>query len=187
MRRILTFCIVTIIALCFSDFSAHAHDYGSANVGITVEITLGGTAAIIPDVQSPVPDKTELTLKDGEIGRFDIAFSSVGEYGYTVRNVPDDRDLKYDKTVYKIKIYVNDVDGKLEPTVIVYKCDYKYSGDPERLLFVNTDPGEVKPPPGPKTEDNSRTTAAFLFALLASAGTLAILAYLTGKHKRNNW
>lgn len=186
MRKILSICIAAIIAVCFSGISVHAHDYGTVNVGIGVEIVLGGTAVITPDDSSPAPDKTEITLKNGETGNFNIAFSSIGIYDYTVRTVPDKRNLKYDSTVYRVKIFVNDADGTLEPTVIVSKGKDKYADDPDRLLFVNTVPGNIVPSYRPRTEDNSAMTAVFLFGLLAFAVFTAVSAGLIGRFKKNN-
>ena len=74
--------------------------------------------------------------------------------------MPDNRKLKFDKTVYDIKIYVTDEDGELVSTVIAYKGENKYSSHsgikgavrfgPERLVFLNA-------PPDGGTEDDSVT------------------------------
>ena len=127
--------------------------------------------------------KTEVELNDGETGRFDISLTTVGAYGYTVKLIPDDRDLIFDQTVYRVKIYVDDAEGKLAVTYIVTKGDHKY--DSKRLVFVNNAPKPDKPPHGPKTDDNSRTKTAFLFALIVAAGSLAISIYLTDRKKKN--
>ena len=113
MKKILTFCILILLVPGLFGFTAHAYAYQPVKAEIEVEVTLGGTAAIIPNVNCPIPEKTALTLKDGEIGKFDIEFTEVGVFDYTVKTVPDDRDIEFDDTVYNIKFYVTDNDGRL--------------------------------------------------------------------------
>ena len=145
MKRLLTFCIILLFVPGLVGISAHAYDYQPVKSAIEVEITLGGTAAIIPNVNCPIPQKTELTLKDGEIGKFDIEFTEVGVFDYTVKTVPDDRDIEFDDTVYNIKFYVTDNNGRLEATVIASKGEEKYN----RLIFVNTEKGGDEPTTNP--------------------------------------
>ena len=145
MKKILTFCILILLVPGLFGFTAHAYAYQPVKAEIEVEVTLGGTAAIIPNVNCPIPEKTELTLKDGEIGKFDIEFTEVGVFDYTVKTVPDDRDIEFDDTVYNIKFYVTDNDGRLEATVIASKGEEKYN----RLIFVNTEKGGDEPTTNP--------------------------------------
>ena len=140
MKKILTFCILILLVPGLFGFTAHAYAYQPVKAEIEVEVTLGGTAAIIPNVNCPIPEKTALTLKDGEIGKFDIEFTKVGVFDYTVKTVPDDRDIEFDDTVYNIKFYVTDNDGRLEATVIASKGEEKYN----RLIFVNTGHNRVR-------------------------------------------
>ena len=206
MKRILTFCILLLFVPGLLGFSAHAYDYQTVRVGIEAEVTLGGTVTIIPNVNCPIPDKTEITLKDGEIGRFDIDFSDPGVFDYTVKTVPDDRDIEFDDTVYNLKFYVTDNDGRLEMTLIASKGEEKYSA--ERLVFVNTKKGGDEPTTNPKetptdssdkggstdnknknpqTGDDTRMEMYFLFAMIASAGLLALsIIYLLDTQKKIN-
>lgn len=208
MKRLLTFCIILLFVPGLVGISAHAYDYQPVKAAIEVEITLGGTAAIIPNVNCPIPEKTALTLKDGEIGKFDIDFTEVGVFDYTVKTVPDDRDIEFDDTVYNIKFYVTDNDGRLEATVIASKGEEKYSGDTTRLIFVNTEKGSDEPTANPKdtptdssdyggspldknrnpkTNDDTRMEIYFLFAIIASAGLLALsIVYLIDTQKMIN-
>ena len=194
MKKILTFCILILLVPGLFGFTAHAYAYQPVKAEIEVEVTLGGTAAIIPNVNCPIPEKTALTLKDGEIGKF------VGVFDYTVKTVPDDRDIEFDDTVYNIKFYVTDNDGRLEATVIASKGEEKYN----RLIFVNTEKGGDEPttnptdssdnggsPPdknrNPKTNDDTRMEIYFLFAIIASAGLLALsIVYLIDTQKMIN-
>ena len=200
MKKILTFCILILLVPGLFGFTAHAYAYQPVKAEIEVEVILGGTAAIIPNVNCPIPEKTALTLQDGEIGRFDIDFVEPGVFDYTVKTVPDDRDIEFDDTVYKIKFYVTDNDGRLEATVIASKGEEKYN----RLIFVNTEKGGDEPTTNPtdssdnggspldkngnpKTGDDTRMELYFLFAMIASAGLLALsIVYLIDTRKMIN-
>ena len=200
MKKILTFCILILLVPGLFGFTAYAYDYQPVKYKIEVEVTLGGTVKIIPNVNCPIPQKTELTLKDGEIGRFDIDFVEPGVFDYTVKTVPDDRDIIFDDTIYNIKIYVTDRDGTLEANMIASKGEEKYS----RLIFVNTEKGGDEPttnptdssdnggpPPdknrNPKTNDDTRMEIYFLFAIIASAGLLTLsIVYLIDTRKMIN-
>ena len=200
MKKILTFCILILLMPGLFGFTAYAYAYQPVRTEIEVEVTLGGTVAIIPNVNCPIPEKTELTLKDGEIGKFEIDFTEVGVFDYTVKTVPDDRDIEFDDTVYNIKFYVTDNDGRLEATVIASKGEEKFS----RLIFVNTEKGGDEPTTNPtdssykgdspldknrnpKTGDDTRMEIYFLFAIIASAGLLALsIVYLIDTQKMIN-
>ena len=200
MKKILTFCILILLVPGLFGFTAHAYAYQPVKAEIEVEVTLGGTAAIIPNVNCPIPEKTALTLKDGEIGKFDIEFTEVGVFDYTVKTVPDDRDIEFDDTVYNLKFYVTDNDGRLEATTIASKGEEKYS----RLIFVNTEKGGDEPTTNPtdssykgdspldknrnpKTNDDTRMEIYFLFAIIASAGLLALsIVFLIDTQKMIN-
>lgn len=200
MKKILTFCILILLVPGLFGFTAYAYEYQPVKYKIEVEVTLGGTVKIIPNVNCPIPQKTELTLKDGEIGRFDIDFVEPGVFDYTVKTVPDDRDIIFDDTIYNIKIYVTDRDGTLEANMIASKGEEKYS----RLIFVNTEKGGDEPTTNPtdssdnggshldknrnpKTNDDTRMEIYFLFAIIASAGLLALsIVYLIDTQKMIN-
>ena len=200
MKKILTFCILILLVPGFFGFATHAYAYQSVKAEIEVEVILGGKVAIIPNVNCPIPEKTELTLKDGEIGKFDIDFTEVGVFDYTVKTVPDDRDIEFDDTVYNIKFYVTDNDGRLQATTIASKGEEKYS----RLIFVNTEKGGDEPTTNPtdssykgdspldknrnpKTSDDTRMEMYFLFAIIASAGLLALsIVFLIDTQKMIN-
>lgn len=200
MKKILTFCILILLVPGLFGFTAYAYEYQPVKYKIEVEVTLGGTVKIIPNVNCPIPEKTALTLKDGEIGRFDIDFVEPGVFDYTVKTVPDDRDIIFDDTIYNIKIYVTDRDGTLEANMIASKGEEKYS----RLIFVNTEKGGDEPTTNPtdssdkgdspldinrnpKTGDDARMELSFLFAMIASAGLLTLsIVYLIDTRKMIN-
>lgn len=207
MKKKFLLSLLLTLLLLSPAINAFAGYYKPVNTEIAFEIKNGGTAVIIPEVNCPVPDKTELKLSHGETGRFNICFDETGVYTYTVKNVPDKRKLIFDDSVYTVKIYVNDEGGKLVTTVIAYTDGNKYSSrggvdfGPERLLFANRKPEEPKPPEeptepstdgktpsrknrNPKTGDDSRMELYFLIAMIASAGLLALsVAYMIDTEK----
>ena len=187
MKKLLTFCILILIVPGFFGFTAYAYDYKPIKYEIEVEVTLGGTVKIIPNVNCPIPQKTELTLKDGETGRFEIDLVEPGVFDYTVQTVPDDRNIVFDDTVYSIKIYVTENVDKLEANMIATKSEEKYSGT--ELRFVN-DEKTSKPEESsnndrnPKTSDDTRMEIYFLFAMIASVGLLTLsIVYLIDTQK----
>ena len=177
MKRLLTFFIISILVPRLSGFSAYAYDREPVRAEIEAEITL-------------------------ETGRFYIDFTEVGVYDYSVKEVPDDRNLNFDKTVYSIKVYVTDEDGTLTAAVIASKTGDESSQKLQRLVFVNTLPGEdetTSAPPedntvvpegknkNPQTGDDTKMELYFLLAILASAGLLAIsIFYLIDTQKMIN-
>ncbi len=146
MKKLLTviFLLAAIPLIVNASFCASAYEPVGAQA--TVVIKQGGKAIIIPEVNCPIPDKTELELEDGEEGRFNIQFTEPGVYAYTVKTVPDSRKLNFDSTVYTVKVYVTDENGKLSAVTLIYANGVKYAGDPGSsspgtILFVNMNPG----------------------------------------------
>ena len=196
MKKLLTFCILILLVPGFFGFTAYAYDYEPVKYEIEVEVTLGGTVKIIPNVNCPIPQKTELTLKDGETGRFEIDLVEPGVFDYTVQTVPDDRNIVFDDTVYSIKIYVTEYVDKLEANMIATKSEEKYSGS--KLIFVNSEESSDEPTSNPqdsptessnndrnpKTSDDTRMEMYFLFAMIASVGLLTLsIVYLIDTQK----
>ena len=94
----------------------------------------------------------------------------------TIKVEPDERDITFDDTVYQVKIFVTEEDGKLITNIVIYnqKTGYKYSpqgeGEPCSVTFVNdptptvpeettvpTDPGETETPSGSDTPAETTT------------------------------
>ena len=196
MKKLLTFCILILIVPGFFGFTAYAYDYKPIKYEIEVEVTLGGTVKIIPNVNCPIPQKTELTLKDGETGRFEIDLVEPGVFDYTVKTVPDDRNIIFDDTVYNVKIYVTENVDTLEANMIATKSEEKYSGS--KLIFVNSEVSSAELTSNlqdsqtessnndrnPKTSDDTRMEMYFLFAMIASVGLLTLsIVYLIDTQK----
>ena len=148
MKKALTVILLLAATLLLFNAALCASAYTPTTAEVAVEIRHGGTAVIIPEVNCPIPDKTELRLEDGEVGRFNIQFTEPGIYTYTVKTVPDSRNLDIDKTVYTVIIYVTDEDGTLTAVKLFYAGGAKYAGEPgsdgspDVILFRNTEPEE---------------------------------------------
>ncbi len=125
MKKLLTFGMIIIIAFAKFNTVTYAFSYDAVETDIAVEITEGGTAEIVPSVNCPMPNQSSLEIKDGEIGQFHIKFTTIGVYDYTVKTVPDQRNLEFDQKVYYVKIYVKDEGGKLITTIIASNDDEK--------------------------------------------------------------
>ena len=156
MKKVFTFSIVLMLftaLLCARVSAAQA-----LPVDIWVTIQNGGTAVIITEVNSPMPDHSSVTLDDGQSEAFHIEFSEPGNFNYTIRIEPDERDIRFDDTVYRIGVYVREENGKLYSNIVIYneKSGKKYSphseGDfePCTVTFVND--------PGPDVPDTTETT-----------------------------
>ena len=211
MKKKILLSILLTVLLLSPAINASAGYYEPVSTQIALEISNGGTATIIPEVNCPVPDKAEIELKDGHLGKFNIYFDEVGVYTYTVKTKPDEREnMVFDKRVYTVKIYINDEGGELVPTVIAYTDGEKYSSrggsdyGPERLMFSNVFRDDENPSEktttekttksdntptnrksrNPKTGDDTRMELYFVIAMIASAGLLVLsVIYLIDTEK----
>jgi pilin isopeptide linkage protein len=167
MKRIITFSIMLILLLTPA-FPAIAAYYEPVMAEVPLEITNGGTAEIISNVNCPIPQESKIELDDGEIGKFEIYFTDVGVYTYTVKSLPDDRDMVFDDKEYTVEVHVTDEGGKLAATVIAYTGENKYSSrsdvmgiadfGPERLLFEPYYEESPAPPMEPDSEPATEPT-----------------------------
>ena len=172
MKKALTVILLLAAILLLFNTVLCASAYTPARAEVAVEIRHGGTAVIIPEVNCPIPDKTELRLEDGEVGRFNIQFTEPGIYTYTVKTVPDSRNLDIDSMVYTVIIYVTDENGTLKAVKLIYAGGEKYAGEqgsdgsPDVILFRNTEPfpvpvtpvrPETTTPPGGNTPPSPET------------------------------
>ena len=163
MKKVFALCIV--LTLFAAVLCAHASAAQSVPVDIWVNIENGGTAVIIPEVNSPLADKSSVTLDNGQSEAFHIEFSEVGSYSYTVRIEPDEREIRFDDTIYHVNVFVKEENGKLYTSVVIYneKTGKKYSPEsvgefePCTVSFVNgSDPDEPDKPESTTTPDETK-------------------------------
>ena len=80
MKRVFAFSVV--LALIFAVLGAHVSAAQTVPVDIWVDIKNGGTAVIITEVNSPLPDRSSMTLDDGQSEAFHIDFSEEGAFSF---------------------------------------------------------------------------------------------------------
>ena len=102
MKRVFAFSV--ILALIFAVSGVLVSAAETEPVDIWVDIKNGGTAVIITEVNSPLPDRSSMTLDDGQSEAFNIVFSEEGTYSYMIKVEPDEREITFDDTVYRVRI-----------------------------------------------------------------------------------
>lgn len=165
MKRISLSILVLIVVLTAFSPSCCA-EMGSVDVDIWIQIENGGTAVIIAENNAPLPDPTRLVLYDNNPMSFHIVFSDPGEYTYMMHIEPDDRDLIFDTSVYRATIYITEINGVLQATIVVYDLTTgnKYApwstsdSTPFSVSFVNEERSEPTPTPTPTSTPSSSTT-----------------------------
>ena len=166
MKRVFAFSVV--LALIFAVLGAHGSAAQTVPVDIWVDIKNGGTAVIITEVNSPLPDRSSMTLADGQSEAFHIDFSEEGTYAYTIRIEPDDREITFDDTVYRVNVFVTEESGRLYTSIVIYnqKTGGKYSpqgyDEPCTVTFVNdfTPDETTAPTQSGESETTSETVTA---------------------------
>ncbi|MBE5958369.1 MAG: hypothetical protein E7254_05845 [Lachnospiraceae bacterium] len=210
MKKILIFYFLLVINIVAYAFPVAA-SYEPVNVDIWVDVVGDGTVGITPEVNCPLPEKSNITLKDGESGAFHIVFDTIGDYTYTIKTIPDKRNIIYDSKVYSVKCYVRDDNGKLVVTTIIYNADSgkKYeSNDSKHKVSISFN--NILSPPNddvdttdisndnesevldssPKTGDNSQLEIYLVVCMFTSACLFALsVAYYrnVGKINKGNY
>ena len=197
MKKIFIFSLVLVIAFAVGDYSVAA--YEPVSVDIWAEVANGGNVEITAEVNCPLPEQSNIHLKDGETGAFHITFNQIGDYTYTIKVLKDDSDIICDKTVYTVKCYVRDDDGKLFVTTVIYdsKTGKKYEPKNKKegvlVAFSNvrkgsseitetTAPNETitdnnptdSPKSHPKTGDEDELDLYLIICILTSASLFAL-------------
>ena len=162
MKRVFAFSVV--LALILAVLGAHVCAAQTVSVDIWTDIKNGGTAVIIPEVNCPLPDRASMTLADGQSEAFHIDFSEEGTYAYTVRIEPDDREINFDDTVYRVKVFVTEEGGKLYTSIVIYnqRTGNKFSpqgyDEPCTVTFVNdVNPAASEEPTAPPPSGEGET------------------------------
>lgn len=118
MKKILAICLFQVVATLLYLFPVLA--YQPIGIDIWTKIDNGGTVEISAGVNCPLPDKSSITVKDKKSKAFHVEFNTVGDYSYTIKVAKDGSKIKFDDTVYTVKCYVRDDNGKLVVTTIIY-------------------------------------------------------------------
>jgi hypothetical protein len=178
MKKTLFKSLLLLLLMCFLTTPAFAS--GSVDVDISVQIEGGGTAIIIPQVNCPIPQHSDVTVKDGETGHFNIQFTEPGNYAYTIQATENGCTPDY----YAVNVSVNTKEDGTLYSVTVLKRSYTAT---KCGTAAFTKEGELPPeettkpiPPNedegstPYTGDDSRLEMYLLLAIAASAGLFGL-------------
>ena len=169
----------------------------SNNGSVTYNVRIEGTKG-----SEPMPAATEITVKAGESGHFDINITEPGTYIYKVyQKKGSSGNVQYDDRVYDVHLcVVNGNNNSLSCTVAVMLANS--STKPDKLDFTNKSTGSNPPPsidpnppkPGPpvkgggassKTGENTGTLIAIycgiMGLLIAGAVVYIVLKNRTKK------
>jgi len=187
--RITSMVMVLLAAVLLSFAAMPMHAFASANRPVNIDIPIkyavngnagtagGDTFTLAPDDPgSPMPDgsfggsKTVTIDDEGDYSFGCIHFDRPEVCWYTItRNIEEQAGVKKDDSVYRAKVIaLNDGRGY----VLVYK-----KGSDEKQELVYTD--QVAPATGDTNEMH-----IFMFLLLASAASLAVIAAVRGGHRK---
>lgn len=197
MKNCLRNAIMIVLALCLLVCPAMAEDAEIAfptavlKAGITLEGTLPKTAddfviQLIPENDNcPMPASDTITINGEGAGAFgEMVFDTVGVYNYTIQQVKKDYEnmKSFDTSVYHVTVYCTNVDpqnvdGRLEVTVTMYRNSETEKDD--AAMFCNvyktvkvtptTEPGKVTPT---GVQDHWMYYLAFCAVMLVVSGAL---------------
>lgn len=188
--------LLAVFCLIFLAPDAHAAQSGNTleNVKVTVQVTnpphYAETYQIVltPDKEgTPMPEGTTggvyiQTIKGAGEAEFPaITYPKVDIYSYTIKQRPGvNKRATYDKTVYKLTVYVTNAQGGgLEVTPVLTRegRDEK----PDAIVFTNVYPDNR--PDTPKTNDESNFP--LYIGLSAASIAVLVLLFLTRRREEN--
>ena len=147
--------LLLLIRISVSAFAAQA-----AGVDIPVVIDGGGTAYMIPEVNSPLPTETAIRVDNGRTGHFYINFTEPGEYHYTITARFSDADGERDADeTFRLTVTVYERDDGVLYAVAVINSNQR-DGKPDLVRFrENREPSTEPPGETPPTEPPSEPRA----------------------------
>ncbi len=119
MRKCLIGSLLLLLLLFRIPLSAFAAE--AAGVDIPVVIDGGGTAYMIPAVNSPLPTENTLRVDNGRTGHFHINFTETGEYHYTISSAPSrtERSVPSDESFRLTVTVMEKEDGALSAAAVI--------------------------------------------------------------------
>lgn len=138
-----------------------------------------------------LPENTKLVISNDSSKNFGpIVYNKPGVYEYIIKQIPgDNKDIVYDKTIYKIKVFVEnemDTNGKISGSLI-------------SLLILNNDVSQNKlseivfhnkynnnPSPNPKPSPKTGIEGSYIFIIILAIAILGLLIIkkVENKNKR---
>ena len=165
MKRLMIICILLMHMLAAWSIPCFAEGE-SVSVDIWIRVNNGGTTEIIADEGTPLPAEPTLKLKPGKEAAYHIEYFTPGTFSYTVRLIPDGRDMNFDQRIYDIEVYVIEENGVLYASIVIYdyetgeKYDVFSVEDQTHCLitFKNTQKDESEDPDPEVKPDPSNST-----------------------------
>ena len=197
MRKFLLLSLSLLLLLFPFAGIASAAEEASAVIPVTIEG--GGTATIIPEVNSPLPKEGTIWVDNGRTGRFYIEFTEPGVYHYTITaEFSEDGKMqkadevfrltvevyaKKDGTLYTVSTINSNRTPEKEDQVRFQKTP-QTTTQPDIPSSPPTTSTTPKKPGTPRTGDESGLTRYVLVAMLSSAGLfLLALMYTLNTNK----
>ncbi len=133
MRKCLTVSIFLLLLLFQTTSTAFAA-VQSAGADIPVVIEGGGTAYLIPEINSPLPKEVSIEVGNGRTGHFHISFTETGVFRYTIKAdfTKPDGDQPSNEIFY-LTVTVYERNGQLH-TVSVIKNNHSTT-KPDEIRF----------------------------------------------------
>ena len=136
MRKCLTVSIILLLLSFNIAGIAFAEETASAVIPVVIEG--GGTAYMTPEVNSPLPKETPITVGNGRTGRFYIDYTGTGEYLYeiTADFIEDGKKRAADES-FSLTVTVHErEDGSLYTVAVIVNNLTNEKTD--RVLFRKT-------------------------------------------------
>lgn len=152
MRKCLTVSLVLLLLLFQTTCIAFAA-VKAAGADIPVVIEGGGTAYLIPGINSPLPKEVTIRVGNGRTGHFYIDFTEAGVYRYTIKagfSKPDG-ELPADE-VFQVTITVVEQNGVLHTVSVISGGNSSKKTDEVRFkdkTEPSSEPDTVPPPSYP--------------------------------------
>lgn len=173
---------------------ASASANGSVEAKITAQAKVSGTddtdsiftyrlEAAEADV--PMPEKQQLTTVGEKPVTFDITYTDLGTYRYTLTQIPGNAEnWTYDAAVYTVEVYV--IQDKNLENLEAHVFYYNEDGEKTDGIFVNKYTNPAVPSESgddaPKTGDNN---SLMTWALLLVICGVVIAAFYAEKYRKN--
>ena len=156
MRRFLTLSLSLLLLLFPFAGSAFAAEKASAEIPVIIDG--GGTATIIPEVNSPLPTENPIHVDNGRTGYFYIYFDEPGVYHYTI-TAEFSENVKIMKTdeAYRLTVQVYErEDGMLYTATTINSS--RSSEKKSQVRFNRGAESTTQPPETTTTESPSETS-----------------------------
>lgn len=197
MRKVLLLSL-SLLLLLFP-FAGIALAAEEASAVIPVVIDGGGTATMIPEVNSPLPTQGTIQVDNGRTGRFYINFTEPGRYHYTIsaafsedgQTRPADETFRLtvdvyareDGSLYTVSTINSNRTAEKEDQVRFDKTpEPTTTTQPSDTPTTPTTPTTTEPkkPSGtPRTGDESHLTQYILIAIASSFGLFCLALLYT--------